>query len=340
MVYILGTNHKYSNKIIREKLSFSKGEILHFFDLLKFKRILEAVVLSTCNRIEIYFTGESKNVVDEVISIFEEVKKIKFSDFCNYFYLFEDRDVLRHLSEVASGIDSLIIGETEIKKQVIDAYLLSESYGMVNNILKNIFINSLKISKIVRRETKLNEGKVSVGSVTVEFLKEKLKTIKDKKFLIIGSGKVSETILYYLKKENCSLIFIGNRTYEKAKYLAEKFNGFAFKFDKLYEFLKICDICICSTSSPHFVIKKEKFSKRDKILIIIDLALPRDVDPEIGKIKNVFLYHLEDLNNIIEKNIEKRKIEAEKAKKIINDYVDRIWEREFIKLEQGQVILQ
>ena len=152
-------------------------------------------------------------------------------------------------------------------------------------------------------------------------------------------SKVSEIILNYLKDEGCYFIFIGNRTYQKAKYLAERFDGFAFKLDRLYEFLKICDVCISSTSSPHFIIKKEKFPKREKTLIVIDLALPRDVDPEIGNLENVKLYHLEDLNTIIERNIEKRKKEKEKAQKIIDIYVDEIWKEEFIELVQDQVIL-
>jgi glutamyl-tRNA reductase len=339
MVYIIGTNHKYSDKNLRERLSFSDKEILNFFDFLKGSEICGCVILSTCNRIEIYFSSNSQNRIKKIMETFERIKKLEINKYYKYFYFLKGKEVLKHLSKVICGIDSLIVGETQIKKQVEDAYLISKFYGMIDKKLEFLFSNSFKISKFVRNNTKLNEGKVSVGSVTIDFLKREIGDFKDKKFVIIGCGKVSQILLNYLKDEGATFIFIGNRTYQKAKYLAEKFDGFAFKLDKLYDFLKICDVCISSTKSPHYIIKKEKFPEREKPIIIIDLALPRDVEPLIGNLENVKLYHLEDLNNIIEKNIEKRKKEAEKAKKIIDIYVDEIW-KEFIELEQDQVILQ
>ncbi|MGC8976026.1 MAG: glutamyl-tRNA reductase [Candidatus Ratteibacteria bacterium] len=340
MVYLIGTNHKFSDKSLRERLSFTRDMIINGLEFLKGKGISGCVIISTCNRFEIYFSTNFKEEgIKKVFEMIERIKNLKFNKIPDYFYFFENEDVLRHLSYVCSGIDSLIIGETQIKKQVENSYFISLSIGMTDRITRKVFECAFKISKIVRNETKINEGKISVGSVVIDFIKEKVGKLNDKKILIIGAGKVSELVLSYLKKENCSLIFIGNRTYERAKYLSEKFGGFAFKFDRLYEILRDCDICISSTSSPHFIIKKEKFPIMDKKIIIVDLAVPRDIDPEIKMFKNVELYQLEDLNVIIERNIENRKKEAEKAKKIIDFYVEKIWGKKFIELEQDQVIL-
>ena len=323
---VVGTNHKYSPIELREKISFSKKRIRNALNFLKETSTLKgAIILSTCNRVEVYSAAKDAETgikeIEDFISRYHEINKQKLYP---YLYRYDGIEAARHLYSVTCGLDSLILGETQILGQVKSSLREAETSEFINEFLRDIFNQSIFFAKKVHRETKISEGKVSVGSVAIDFVKEKIGDLSGKRILIIGVGKVSELVLKYLKKENPKVVFISNRTFERAKFLASLVGARAVRFDRLRHFLNTANIVISATASPHFIIKKDTLQGLGNKLLIIDLALPRDVDPQVKDLKNVDLFSLENLNSAVEKNIEKRSREAEHVRGIINIEVKRL----------------
>lgn len=353
---VVGTNHKYSPITLREKLAFSKKRLRDALNLLREREVFKgAVILSTCNRVEIYASveGPTKEGIREIEGFISRYHEIDRGRLTPYLYIYKGREAMRHLVSVASGLDSLILGETQILGQVKSSFLESESVGFIDEFLKEIFYSAISSAKRIHEETKISEGKISIGSVAIDFIKEKIGVLSGKNILIIGVGKVTELVLKYFspppkadapqaqeaKKERPNVVFISNRTFEKAKELAARIGAKAVKFDALKQFLKKADVVITATASPHFIIRKETLEEDiSRRLLIIDLALPRDVEPRAKEIKNVDLFCLEDLDPVIKKNIERKSQEAKKAKGIIDVEVEKIW-AEFTELEQEPALL-
>lgn len=325
---VVGTNHKISPIHLRERLSFSGRRIPEGLAFLKdTSNLKEAAILSTCNRVEIYASAENPysgaREIKDFISRYHEIERRKISP---YLYSYENESATRHLFSVAGGLDSLVLGETEILGQVRRSFLESEKARMAGAPLKKFFYSALSCAQRIQRETGISKGKVSSGSVAVDFLKEKLGSLSEKNILVIGSGKISELVLRYIKKEKANVAFVANRTFEKARGLARATGARAVRFENISHFLSKADVAISATASPHFVIKKEMLEKKlRKQLLILDLALPRDVEPEAEHIKNVRVFRLEDLESVIKKNRRSRAGEAEKAKKIIEEEVRNLW---------------
>ncbi len=356
---LVGTSYKYSPIQVREGLSFSKKRLKDALYFLSETSVLRgAVILSTCNRVEIYASvGDSKAGIREIedfISRYHEIDKRKISP---YLYMCEDKDAMKHLISVACGLDSLILGELQILGQVKSSFLEAESIGFIDDFLREIFRSAISFARRIHAETKISEGKVSVGSIAIDFIKKRIGALSGKNILIIGVGKVTELVLKYLKKENPNVVFVSNRTFEKANELASRIGAEAVRFDDLRQFLKEADVVITATASPHFVIERgaleEIMSRRlrptalypsenksgSHSLLIIDLALPRDVDPGVKEIGSVDLFCLEDLDTVIKKNTERRIQEAKKAKEIIDIEAGRLW-KEVTKLEQEPALLR
>jgi glutamyl-tRNA reductase len=331
----VGTNHKYSPVSFREKLSLSKKRLKFALNFLRERGILRgAVILSTCNRVEIYTTAESPTEgireIENFISRYYEIDKLKFS---SYFYEYKGKEALRHLFSVACGLDSLILGETQILGQVKFSLSEAENAHFLNEFLRKIFYAAISFARRMHRETRISEGKISIGSVAIDFIKERIGTLQGKNILLIGVGKVTELVLRYLKKEKPCVIFISNRTFKKARELAKQIKAEAVKFNKLKHFLKEADVVISATASPHFIIKKEALEEAisyqqsaiSNKLLIIDLALPRDVDPRVREIRDIDLFCLEDLDTVIKANMERKIQEAKKIKGIIEIEADKLW---------------
>ena len=338
---VVGTNHKYSPLEIRERLAFSKGKIkVALLNLVDSPWIKGAVILSTSHRVELYASTQDLEVGGRILKTFltdyhnQDLVKIE-----PYLYTYTDKGGILHLFKVSGGLDSKIIGELQILDQVRSAFEEAKNSGCVDSDLNRIFSYALKIGRRVREETQISEGDASLGSIVIDLIKEKLGSLKDKKILIIGAGKVSELIVKYLKEENISAVFVSNRNFEKAKELANYSGGEAIKFVQLKEKLKEAEVIITATASPHFILRKEdileSFNHRssaiDRPILIIDLAVPRDVEPEIKFIKGVELFCLEDMDFIIERKLEKRRQAIPAALKIINEEVENLcleWEPE------------
>lgn len=338
---LVGTNHRYSLIELRESISFSAKRLKDALYFLKEREGLQgAVILSTCNRVEIYATAQDceKGIreIEDFISRYHEIDKRRI---CPYFYRYTGKQAIRHLFSVVCGLDSLILGERQILGQIKSAFSEAGNVDFVDRPLREAFYLAVSLARKIHAETKISEGKVSIGSVAIDFIKERLGNIADKNFLIIGVGKVTELLLQYLKKENPNVIFVSNRTFDRARKLAGQIGAKAIRFDNLKAFLNRSDVVISATASPHFVIKKETLQEViGKRLLIIDLAHPRDVQPGVKELSGIELFNLEDLEVVIKKNKAKKAQQAEKAKQIIDKECEGLW-REITKLEPEPALL-
>jgi glutamyl-tRNA reductase len=324
---VVGTNHKYSPIELREQISFSKRRLEDaLFRLKKTDLLCSVVILSTCNRIEVYATAlDSERGIAEIVDFISRYHDIDRRRLFDHLYIYKAKDAVRHLLSVSCGLDSLILGETQILGQVKFAFYKAQSVEFVDEFLSRIFYSAVSLAKKIHARTKISEGKSSVGSVAIDFIKKRMDTLSGKNILIIGIGKVTELVLKYLERESPNVVFVSNRTFEMAEALAQQIGAEAVRFDSLRRFLGKADIVISATSSPHFIIKKDTLEGINNKLLIIDLALPRDVDPCVRELKNVSLYSLEDLGAVIKQNIENKLKEAVKARRMVDIETEELW---------------
>lgn len=338
---LVGTNHKYSPIQIREQLSFSKRKIKDaLISLVGFKEIRAGIILSTCNRVELYASSLDTEAAIMALKKFLSVYHLQdLSKLTPYLYTYIGKEAIFHLFNVASGLDSQIIGESQILEQVRFAYCQAKEIEATDRLLDLVFDNAIRVSLKVRQETGISKGKVSIASVVSEVIKTECGCIKDKKILIIGAGKISELVTSYLKKEKVKIVFIANRTYERACHLAESIDAEVVRFDRLKEKLLDTDIIISATSSPHLILKKEDFLDIKKPLLVIDLALPRDVDPEVKNIKDISLFGLDDLDFVIEKNLNERRQSIPAAEEIIRKEVENLCLTENLAFRPSSILM-
>ncbi len=263
----------------------------------KFVNGYMGILLQTCNRVEWYY-GDG------------EIPK----------------PIAKHLFRVVSGLESSLIGESAIVNQVKTAYQDAARKQMLDKSLHKLFQTALFVGKRVRKETGISKGAMSHSQAAVHFLFDKIGDIKDLKITVIGVNALNEKIIKFLLKKDVEPVFIGNRTYDKAKELADKYGAKAFRFDQLPDILENTDVLISATAAPHFIIKKENFKTR-KTMHILDLAVPRDIDPEVGKLPNVELFNIEIIEKQIKENMIQRKGKLAMANKIIEDEVKLFCEK-------------
>ena len=350
---VVGINHKTASLKVRERISFTRRKLKETLgELKKIPPVLGIVILSTCNRTEIYAHLEEKeNDKEQILKFLLQSHQITEEEFNRYSYILEDIDGIRHLFRVASGLDSQVLGETQILGQVKSSWRMSKDLEVTSKLLEGLFEKAVEVGKIVRTKTKISQGNVSIGTVAIKMLEQRFKDLGDKTILIIGAGKIGTLVSKYIKEKGTRGIFVSNRTYEKARQLASDCGGEAINFKRLKEKLKTVDIVISSTASPHLVLKKdtlaEVMQERKEPLLIMDIALPRDVDPEARKIRNIFLYDLDDLKSVVEENFARRKEEAKLAEAIIqrelNRFLDAKWkilcrQERPLELAQGRAL--
>lgn len=323
---LLGLNHKSAPLEIREKLCFSLSHLEDALLLLEsYPFIDECVILSTCNRVELYAQADHVELgltsLREFLSKYHEIK----FDIDSYFYHYSGCQVVEHLFKVSSSLDSMVVGENQILGQVKQAYTVALKAGTARKFLSFLFQHALHVGKRVRAETAISQGAISISSVAVELAKTVFNNdLKDKKILIIGAGKVGELTAQVLRRRGINFIFVANRTYEKAVELAKRFKGQAIRFDRLQDAILDSDIVISSTSAPHLIIKKETLlplmqKRSNRKIVFIDLGVPRNVEKDISKITGVYLYNIDDLKRISEKNLRQRINEARLAEKIVKE---------------------
>ena len=330
-ILILGLNHKSAPVEVREKISLSKPRIKANAELIKNMAAIDGMaVLSTCNRTEFYFSStKHKKAIDEVESWISDYSGIAVDEMAQYLYIFEDVKAVRHLYEVVGGLDSMILGESQIQGQVQEAYNLALECGFSNSIINTLFMNALSVGKRVRTETYIDRQPVSISSAAVDLAKSELGTLEGKTVLILGAGETSELAARHLVSNGISSVIVANRTYERAKIMANEFGGSAAKLSEFFNYIKDADIIISCTSSPRYVVEKAEIApyvaQKKSPLLFIDIAVPRDIEPAVAELDNVHLYDIDDLQNQVQQNLESRKNEAVKAQKIIEQEVSNFF---------------
>ncbi len=329
MIGLIGISHKTSSIEIREQFSVSKEEIIPFSELLQSEtKISDIVVLSTCNRTEIYFTQSLYDFHLAAKMVYRALKKFKKIEnkYWHSFYSFSNNDAVRHLFEVASGIDSLIIGEDQIIGQIKDAYVYCTEAALTDAVLMRLFQKSFEASKRVRTETRIKMGTTSVGSAAVQKCSNLFDDLEDKRVLLIGAGETGSLVLQSLNKQGVSRITVTNRTHEKAEKLADRHHCTPLPFDALPPHLYLYDIIIVATGSKVPLITLEMVEeslrqRKNKNQIFIDISVPRNIENNIESLESVQLFTIDDLDEIVNTNMAKRKESASSATKIIDENV-------------------
>lgn len=321
---VIGMSHRTAPVEIREKLSFRSKQIVEVNRLLKESASLdENLILSTCNRVEIYaVANHNKDHVNDIENFLSGFHSLDISDYKDRLYVYKDKAAIEHLFRVASGLDSMVIGEMEILGQVKKAYQEARESRTTGKVLNRLFENAFNTAKRVRTETFITRGAVSVSSVAVRLARKILGSLKGKKVLIIGAGKVGEQLILYLKEEGIESIFVTNRTLERARDLAVRFAATAIPFEDFSGRLPETDIIVTSTGAPHCILHKDDILslmplRKQRPLFIIDLAVPRDVEPEVNGVDNVYLYDIDDLQKTVDETIVLRKNELTSCSEII-----------------------
>ena len=314
-------NHKTAPVELREALHLSRNEIVELIPRLK-KYFSEGVIISTCNRTEIFvlpkdFTLDA-NLIINLLLEFKPVKNIRSDNFGKYFSC----GAIKHLFTVASGIDSLIIGDSQILGQVKESFDISEDMQFSGTLLKRVFDTSIKVGKRAIKETAIGEGAVTVSYAAVQVVEKIFANLDKKSALVIGAGETGELAAVHLRDKGVGKISIANRTIERAKTLAEKVHGEIIPFQFLNEHLHNFDIIISATSSQNFIISLNDFTssmkrRKGSSVVLMDIAVPRDIDPLVRKIDNVFYHDMDSLKIIVDQNMQKRKSEIPAVEKII-----------------------
>ncbi len=329
MIGVIGISYKTAPLEVREKFSFSKDDIIPFSELLQQEtEISDLVLVSTCNRTEIYFTQNKHDNQTAFELIYEAVKKYKkIPDHCwQYFYHRSNTGAVRHLFEVVSGLDSLIIGEDQIIGQVKDAYVTCTEMALTDAVLMRLFQKSFEAGKRVRTETGIKLGITSVSSAAVEMCASMLNGVNDKSVLLIGTGETGNLALQNIHKKGIRQIGVANRTEEKARKTAEKYNGMVVPFEAFEKYLHGFDIVMVATSSALPIITAEMVKKSRAIRpehkqVFLDLSVPRNIESAVGQIENVELLGVDDLQEIVNQTTEKKRESAQKAHLILDELV-------------------
>ncbi len=327
---VLGLNHKTAPIEIREKFSIGKEALRRGLENLdSYDGLNEAVILTTCNRSEIYAVTED----DCEASLHQFLNDLIGGSIDEKFlYEHDDAACTEHLFKVAAGLDSLVLGEGQILSQVKEAYTTAKSADATSTILNTLFNRAIAAGKRVRTETKIAYNSVSVSSAAVELANKKLGGLEGRSALIFGAGKMAQLTAQHLLSHGLKKIFVANHHLSRAEEMANKIGGVAVAWEEALTSAAHVDIIITSTGAPHYVIKtwqtQQLMTRREgRGIFFIDIAVPRDVDPEVGKIKGVTLYNIDDLESVVEKNLQARQREAVLAKKIIAEDVAALTER-------------
>ena len=325
---VVGVNHNLAPINVREAVSFTDTKKIEAINILLDSEIDEIVILSTCNRSEIYISGENiQQKVDEVANFYKDYFGVK--DIEQYLFKKTNLEAIQHLFDVTAGLDSLVVGEDQILGQVKDAHEFCMKLGATKKVFNKLFRDAVTTSKEIKTITKISQQPLSISYIGVKLLKEKMGTLEGKNALIVGLGKINLLTLNHLEEENVKNIYIANRNIEKTKEIENKFdNIIPIEYSDRHKIIqeKSIDIVISATSSPHLVIKYDDMPKLDKKIYIMDIALPRDIDTKLKELNYVELYDIDDLKEIHDKNDIKRNELAQKAQEIIKIKIDEFTE--------------
>ncbi len=332
-VVVFGISHNTGSLGVREKILFAEQDIPEALsELCKLDGVLEAVILSTCNRVEIYAVIDKPDKAQALLSSFISAKKnIPLEDFEKHIYFHRCNQAVEHLFHVTGSLDSLVVGEAQILSQVKNAFSVARENGSTGIVLNKLFLFAITSGKRVRSETKIGKGAVSISQAGVELAKKILGQLTNHCAMIIGAGEMSELTAKHLKSAGIRKLFFANRTLDRAAALSAQFDGAAINLAEMPGILPECDIVISSTASPDYIIDVDDMrevivKRKNQPILLIDIAAPRDIHPDVGKLYNVFLYTIDDLAQVAKYNVEARTNEIAAAMIIINEEMNEYFE--------------
>ncbi|HYY68091.1 MAG TPA: glutamyl-tRNA reductase [Terriglobales bacterium] len=328
---LIGVNHKTAPVEVRERLAVPESRLPEVTKrLAEQPGIEEAMIISTCNRVELL--ARASNGRADLRGFIREHLQVEPCKVEQHLYEYREREAVRHLFRVTSSLDSMVVGEPQILGQVKQAFAVARGVGAVNSHLDALVARAFAVAKRVRSETAIGASAVSVASVAVELAQKIFGSLQGRAMYLIGAGKMSELAARRLLTQGAAAIFVANRTYEKALEMAERFGSHAIHFDKLYETADKADIVITSTGAPHTIFRREHGERflarrRHRPMFFIDIAVPRDVDPAMNELDGIFVYDIDDLQQVAAAHVADRKKEAARAEQIIDSEVERFLAR-------------
>jgi glutamyl-tRNA reductase len=324
---VVGLNHRGASLDIRERVAYRASEVDQALtNIANASGARETVLLSTCNRTELYLVEGDEDSAKFAWAAFSERLG---EDASQYGYVRRDKETVAHLFRVASGLDSMVLGEAQIHGQVRDAWEQCRAHS--GPILNRLFQTALSVAGRVRNETSVSRGAASVSSAAVQLAKQIFGSLSGKRAMVLGAGEMAELALECLGDQGVRTSIVANRTFERAAEVAERHGAVAMHYDECWTALSQVDVLVCSTSAPHAVVFVDHVrpalgARGDRPLCILDIALPRDVDPTVGDLENVFLYNLDDLQAVVSANLERRRGELPTAEQLITSEVRRFWD--------------
>ena len=327
-IVLLGLNHKTAPVDVRECIAFTPEETDQALMMLRDNPAIgESVLFSTCNRIELLMAvDECEAAVTLAKQFIAEFKKVPLSQFEKSLYQYVGDEAVRHTLQVAASLDSMVVGEPQILGQMKEAYRKATVEKTSGVILNKLLHRTFFVAKKIRTETGIGDHAVSISYAAIELGKKIFGDLEGKRVMLVGAGEMAELAVEHLIRNRVGTITVANRTFSRGVELADRFRGKAIKFEEIISCIKDVDIVISSTGATDYVLRKNQIkeamkSRRNRSLFFIDIAVPRDIDPEINRINNAYVYDIDDLKGIVDENIEDRNREAVKAQRIIDEAV-------------------
>ena len=330
-IVLIGVNHKTAPIELRERIAISREELPEATRALAaIPGVSECMIVSTCNRVEILAAVESPDT--DLIAFVHRHFGLDPAILAPHIYEHRDQEAVRHLFRVAASLDSMVVGEPQILGQVKDAFAVARSSGTISGQLEHLLQSAFAAAKRVRTETAIGSNSVSIASVAVELARKIFGSLNGRTVFLVGAGKMSELAARHLVQQGAGAILVTNRTQERARQLAEPFNGRVIPFDQLYEAATEADIVISSTGAPHPIFRREHgqafmHRRRNRPMFFIDIAVPRDVDPAMNKVDGVFVYDIDDLQAVAASHMAERSAQAGDAESLIAAEVERFHQR-------------
>lgn len=329
-LWVTGLNHKTAPVAVRERLAFAPHDLpAALRELCRECPVTEGLILSTCNRVEIAVSAEDEENPQSSVEMFlEKFRQNGHDTLRPYLYQFEGREAVRHLFRVAASLDSMVVGEPQILGQLKQAYFVAKETGTVSGFLDTVVTRAFTVAKRVRTETEIGASAVSVSYAAVELAREIFGDLQNHKVLLVGAGKMSELAARHLRRSGATIL-VTNRTRERASEMAEIFQGKAVEYERLFSVLPEVDIVITSSGAPHYILTRERMkevlqARKNRPMFLIDIAVPRNIEPEVNELDNVFLYDIDDLQRVVDTNLKGRVNEAEEADRIVSEEVERL----------------
>jgi glutamyl-tRNA reductase len=335
-ILVVGLSHKSAPVDVREKLSFPEATVQDALGaLMGYEGIKESLILSTCNRVELYASvADAARGVEQIKKFISEYHKLSPESLEEALYVHSDAQAVRHAFRVASSLDSMVVGEPQILGQLKDAFDIALKTKTTGAVMNKLFKKSISVAKRIRTETRIAESAVSISFAAVELARKIFGSLDGKTVMLLGAGEMAELAARHLLNNGVKSVLVANRTFERAVELAKEFNGSAVRFEDFPAEMVMADILICSTGASTYVVKHDVVTRalkdrRHKPIFMIDISVPRNIDPEVNRVDNVFLYDIDSLQGVVNTNIEGRAREAEEAEEIILQEVETYlqWER-------------